>query len=480
MLTKKNTIRAGLLGAVAAAALMVFSPLSPLPAQTNPASMPARVATQNLPDFADLSAAVSPAVVQIAVTATEIDPEGDVPPQFRGTPFAPFFNGQGKAQPHRVRGLGSGFVIDPSGYIVTNFHVAGRADEIQVVFADGSRLPAKRIGGDERTDLALLKVEAPKPLAHVQFGDSDQVRVGQWVLAVGNPFGLGGTVTSGIVSARSRDIGAGPYDDFLQIDAAINQGNSGGPTFDREGNVIGVNTAIYSPNGGSVGLGFAIPANVVKKVVAELREHGRIDRAWMGVSTQSVDAALAAALKLPASKGALVGGVEPNGPAARAGLRRGDVILSLDGTAINDPRDLARKVGDRRAKDEANIEYWRDGRRAEIRVTLASLPDQKPEAAVVGQNEHGNAASGVGLRLAQGPRGEVVVADMLEGSPAEKAGLARGDRLVEIDRKPVRKPEDVVAALRAARGEHREAVAIFVERQGTPLYLALPVPTAKG
>jgi serine protease Do len=478
MLTKKNTIRAGLLGAVAAAALMVFSPLSPLPAQTNPAAMPARVATQNLPDFADLSAAVSPAVVQIAVTATEVDPEGNVPPQFRGTPFAPFF-GQGQPQPHRVRGLGSGFVIDPSGYIVTNFHVAGRADDIQVVFADGSRLPAKRIGGDERTDLALLKVEAPKPLAHVQFGDSDQVRVGQWVLAVGNPFGLGGTVTSGIVSARSRDIGAGPYDDFLQIDAAINQGNSGGPTFDREGNVIGVNTAIYSPNGGSVGLGFAIPANVVKKVVAELREHGKVDRAWMGVSTQGVDSALAAALKLPAAKGALIGGVEPEGPAARAGLRRGDVILSLDGTAINDPRDLARKVGDRRAKDEANIEYWRDGRRAEIRVTLGTLPDQKPDAAVVGQNDNPN-AGGVGLMLAQGPRGEVVVADVQDNSPAEKAGLARGDRLVEVDRKKIKRAEDVVAAVRAARKEHREAIALFVERQGTPLYLALPLPTAKG
>ncbi len=478
MLTKKNTIRAGLLGAVAAAALMVFSPLSPLPAQTNPASMPARVATQNLPDFADLSAAVSPAVVQIAVTATEVDAESNVPPQFRGTPFAPFF-GQSQPQPHRVRGLGSGFVIDPAGYIVTNFHVAGRADEIQVVFADGSRLPAKRIGGDERTDLALLKVEASKPLAHVQFGDSDQVRVGQWVLAVGNPFGLGGTVTSGIVSARSRDIGAGPYDDFLQIDAAINQGNSGGPTFDRDGNVIGVNTAIYSPNGGSVGLGFAIPANVVKKVVAELREHGKVDRAWMGVSTQGVDSALAAALKLPAAKGALIGGVEPEGPAARAGLRRGDVILSLDGTAINDPRDLARKVGDRRAKDEANIEYWRDGRRAEIRVTLGTLPDQKPDAAVVGQNDNPN-AGGVGLMLTQGPRGEVVVADVQDNSPAEKAGLARGDRLVEVDRKKIKRAEDVVAAVRAARKEHREAIALFVERQGTPLYLALPLPTAKG
>ncbi|MBI3503550.1 MAG: Do family serine endopeptidase [Proteobacteria bacterium] len=477
----KRSVRAVLLGATALSAWLAFAPVpsgtpafaqSPAPVQTNAQSLRA------LPDFSDLAATVTPAVVQIAVTATEVENDADVPPQFRGTPFAQFFN-QGRSVPHKVRGLGSGFVVDPQGYIVTNYHVAGTADEIQVVFADGSRLPARRIGADQRTDLALLKVDPPKPLASVAFGDSDAVRVGQWVLAVGNPFGLGGTVTAGIVSARSRDIGSGPYDDFLQIDAAINQGNSGGPTFDRDGNVVGINTAIYSPNGGSVGLGFAIPSNVAKKVVAQLRDHGRIDRAWLGVQSQKIDKALAAALKLPEANGALIGAVDPNGPAAKAGLKRGDVILALDGKAIVDPRDLARRVGDMAADTRAVIGIWRDGKRNELNVSLGLVP-KEDAAQVASAASPTSAGAGLGIRLARTPKGEVVVADLLDGGPGEQAGLRPGDRIVEIDRKVIHAPEEVVAALHKARTENREAIAMYIQREGTPLYLAVPIQTARG
>ncbi len=463
--------RRALLGAAALSALLAFSPLAERAAVAAPP-----VAAHNLPDFSDLAAAVTPAVVQITVTTTEVDSEADVPPQFRGTPFAPFF-GQRPGQPHKTKALGSGFVVDPKGYIVTNFHVAGRAEDIQVVFADGTRLPAKRVGGDERTDLALLKVEPAKPLVAVEFGDSDKVRIGQSVLAVGNPFGLGGTVTAGIVSARSRDIGSGPYDDYLQIDAAINQGNSGGPTFDADGRVVGVNTAIYSPNGGSVGLGFAIPSNLVRKVVDQLREHGKVDRAWMGVQTQAIDEALAAALKLPVASGALVSAVQKDSPAASAGLKRGDVILSLDGAKIESPRDLSRRVGELSAGTRVTLDLWRDGRRTAGEVHLAALPgDDKVAANAPDAKGEG---PGLGVQLARGPQGEVVVAGVLDDGPADKAGLKPGDRVVEVDKQRVRNPEDVVKAVQRARSEHREAIAVYLRRGGDALYLAVPLRAAK-
>lgn len=471
MLTRMNTsVRKALLGAAALSALLVFSPLVERGASAAPAAPAAAV--RNLPDFSDLAASVSPAVVQITVTTTEVDQEASVPPQFRGTPFEQFFN-QGPGQPHRAKALGSGFVIDPSGYIVTNFHVAGRADDIQIVFADGTRLPAKRVGADQRTDLALLKVDAPKPLAYVELGDSDKVRIGQSVLAVGNPFGLGGTVTAGIVSARSRDIGSGPYDDYLQIDAAINQGNSGGPTFDVDGKVIGVNTAIFSPNGGSVGLGFAIPSNIVRKVVDQLRDHGKVDRAWMGVQTQAVDGALAAALKLPAASGALVSAVQKDSPAAAAGLKRGDVILSMDGAKIDTPRELSRRVGDLAEGKRVDLEIWRDGKRTASEVRLGALPTEDKVAAN-GPDAKGE-GPGLGIQLARTPQGEVIVTGVLNDGPADQAGLRPGDRVVEVDKHRVRSPADVVKALHRARAEHREAIAMFLQREGESLYLAVPL-----
>lgn len=474
---KLRAVRASILASVSLVALLALSPMLAR-AQTPNAPAAAAAALQALPDFSELAAAVSPAVVQVAVTATEIDEEAGVPPQFRGTPLAPLF-GQGSRQAHRVRGLGSGFVIDPSGYIVTNYHVAGRADDIQIVFADGTRLPAKRIGADARTDIALLKVDSPKPLAAVALGDSDAVRIGQWVLAVGNPFGLGGTVTAGIVSARARDIGAGPYDDFLQIDAAINQGNSGGPSFGRDGKVIGMNTAIFSPNGGSVGLGFAIPSNLVRKVVDQLRVHGSVDRAWLGVQTQSIDETLAAALKLPSAQGALIGSVQKNSPADQAGLRRGDVILALDSSAIGDPRDLSRRVGDLASGTKATFDIWRDGRRIATTVALGAAPADAAPVAVAAP-EPQTPVAGLGLRLARGGQGETVVAEIAQDGLAEQAGLRPGDVLLEADRQRIRGPNDLAAALRTARQTQRPGIALFLSRDGQPLYLALPVPALRG
>jgi serine protease Do len=279
---------------------------------------------------------VTPAVVNISSTHHEqasSDDQGtpdqgmpDLPP---GSPFEQFFHNfrQHRHGGEAVKALGSGFIIDSSGYVVTNDHVVDSATDIVVTLNDGKDYPAKLIGADKKTDLALLKIDAGKPLPAVSFGNSDVSRVGDWVLAVGNPFGLGGTVTTGIISARSRDIHSGPFDDFLQIDASINKGNSGGPTFNLAGEVIGINSAIYSPNGGSVGIGFAIPANEAKPVLDALREHGKVDRGWIGVQIQPVTPEIANSLGLPGTTGTLVAGVQANGPAAKAQMEQGDVIL---------------------------------------------------------------------------------------------------------------------------------------------------------
>jgi len=275
------------------------------------------------------------------------------------------------AAPRRAIAQGSGFVVDPAGYIVTNNHVAGDATDISVTFPDGRQLGARLVGRDEKTDLALLKVESDRPLPAVRWGDSDAVEVGDWVLAVGNPFGLGGTVTAGIVSARGRDIQAGPYDDFLQLDAPINQGNSGGPAFDMRGAVIGVNTAIYSPNGGSVGIGFAIPSAVARPVVEELRARGRVERGWIGVAVQPLVPEIALGLGLQATQdGALVAQVEPGGPAAIGGLRQGDVVVEVGGEKVGNPEQAARAIAGARARHAASVLLLVDRHGAERFVAL--------------------------------------------------------------------------------------------------------------
>ena len=281
-----------------------------------------------------------------------------------GSPFEKFFKQfrdrmgepeSGKPQPHMATGLGSGFIVDPSGYVVTNNHVVDGPSDVKVRLDDDSVYPAKIVGTDAQTDLALLKIDAKRLLPAVDFGDSDKAEVGDWVMAVGNPFGLGGTVTAGIISARGRSIDAGPYDDFLQIDAPINQGNSGGPLFSMDGQVIGVNAAIYSPNGGSVGIGFAIPSNMAKAVIAQLKETGKVERGWLGVQIQKVTPEIAGAVGLTEARGAMVTEVTPDSPAAKAGLKQGDVILGFAGEKVADPRGLARAVAKEPAGSKTSL-----------------------------------------------------------------------------------------------------------------------------
>lgn len=274
-----------------------------------------------------------------------------------------------------MHALGSGFIIDPDGYVVTNNHVIDGADEITVILEGGDRLEAKVVGRDAKTDLALLKIDADEPLPYVSFGDSDAARVGDWVVAVGNPFGLGGSVTAGIISARGRDIHAGPFDDFLQVDAPINRGNSGGPLFSTSGEVIGINTAIYSPNGGNVGIGFATPSSLARTVIAQLREKGSVERGWLGVTIQSVTDDIADSLGLDEAEGALVSKVLPDSPAASAGLQQGDVILALNGQRITRFKTLPRLVAEAKTGKPATVTVWRDGREKDVTVTIGRMPE---------------------------------------------------------------------------------------------------------
>ncbi|MSO91069.1 MAG: PDZ domain-containing protein [Acetobacteraceae bacterium] len=321
--------------------------------------------------FAPLVKRVLPAVVNISVAETTMRGP-TLPPELRGTPFERQFRERfgGRQQ---TMGAGSGFIVDPAGFIVTNRHVVGRADRIKVALADGTEFVARLIGADELTDIALLKVNAPRPLPFVAFGDSRQVEVGDWIIAAGNPFGLGGSVSAGIISARGRDLGAGPFDDFLQLDAPINPGNSGGPLFNMDGQVVGVNTAIVSPSGGSVGIGFAIPSEIVLGVVRDLREKGRIERGWLGVSMQEIQTA-----------GVGIAGVERAGPAARAGLRPGDVVIAVDGIKVDTARELIRVVARKSPGANATLNVRRQGRDVELPVTVGKRP---PTSAANGSEE---------------------------------------------------------------------------------------------
>ena len=317
--------------------------------------------------FAPLVKRVLPAVVNISVAETTTT-SPTLPPELRGTPFERQFRERFAGRRERTTGAGSGFVIDAAGFIVTNRHVVGRADRITVAFSDGTELPAKLIGADELTDIALIKVNAPRPLPFVAFGDSRQAEVGDWIIAAGNPFGLGGSVSAGIISARGRDLGAGPFDDFLQLDAPINPGNSGGPTFNMDGQVIGVNTAIVSPSGGSVGIGFAVPSEIAARIVQELRGKGRIERGWLGVSVQEMQGV-----------GAGIAGVERTGPAARAGLRPGDIVTAVDGAKVESARELIRVVAGKPPGVGATLTVRRQGRDVEMPVTVGRRPPTQME-----------------------------------------------------------------------------------------------------
>jgi len=437
----------------------------------------------NQAGFAPLVAKVKPAVVNIAtseIVAKDnrqglpgFSPDFPFPDQFRR-----FFEHRGHSAPEHA--LGSGFIIDPAGYIVTNNHVVDGASKITVTLDDSSTYPAKVIGRDAKTDLALLKIDAGKTLPYVAFGKSADEQVGDWVIAVGNPFGLGGTVTAGIVSAHGRNINEGPYDDFLQVDAPINPGNSGGPLFNQSGQVVGIDTAIYSPNGGNVGIGFAIPSDLASKVVAQLREHGKIERGWLGVQMQPLTPALAKAIGLSNDKGVLINDVLPDSPAAKAKLAQGDVILSFNGADIKEPRDLALAVANTQAGASAKITYWRDGHDHTAEVTIAKQDKDQAEASA---GTEGGEKLGLSLApLDKNARNElglpssasgVVVAAVEDGSPADESGLQTGDVIVRIGDHPVTSPRDAAAKIHEAERAKKAALPLLVTRNGTTYYIAL-------
>ncbi|MGK7866397.1 trypsin-like peptidase domain-containing protein [Falsiroseomonas sp. E2-1-a20] len=326
-----------------------------------------------LPDFADLAERVLPAVVSISVTS---EARADIPPELRGTPFERYFRERerGRGRGPQVQGAGSGFVIDPAGLLVTNNHVIGNATRVQVTFQNGQEYQARLVGSDELTDLALLRIEARGTLPALAWGSSGSMRVGNWVLAAGNPFGLGGSITSGIVSARGREIGAGPFDDFIQTDAPINPGNSGGPLFNTAGEVIGINTAIYSPSGASAGIGFAVPSDLARGVIDQLRGNGRVERGWLGVSVQDVGSEPGATPTATPAGGVLVAGVERGSPAARAGLRQGDQVVAINGEAVATSRALVRGIAAVTPGQTVRLSILRNGRPTDVPVQVGRRP----------------------------------------------------------------------------------------------------------
>jgi serine protease Do len=388
--------------------------------------------------------------------------------------------------PHNKRavtGEGSGFFISADGYAVTNNHVVDHAKTVQVTTDDGTVYKAKVVGTDAKTDLALIKVEADKSFPFVKFADRDP-RVGDWVVAVGNPFGLGGTVTAGIVSARGRDIGSGPYDDYIQIDAPINKGNSGGPAFNMEGNVIGVNTAIFSPSGGSVGIGFDIPADTAKTVVAQLKEHGFVNRAWLGVQIQPVTVEIADSLGLKKAEGAIVAEPQADSPALKAGIAAGDVITAMNGAAIKDSRDLARKVGTMIPGTSVKLAVVRKGEVKTIDLTLGKMPSQQQAKADTdtGSSSDGSPRLGLGLAPAKDVAGSgeqgVAVVQVDPNGPAAERGMKTGDVILDVGGKTVANPADVRKALSEARAAGKNAVLMRVKTAEAVRFIALPVGKA--
>ena len=476
---------------VAALALL----LAGLDATPSPARGPDSVA--------DVAEGLQDAVVNISTTQTlkgsaEALPNGPGP---KGSPFEEFFDdffddegGNGLAR--KVSSLGSGFVIDPGGLVVTNNHVIEGADEIVVNFTDGTSLKVTKIlGHDPKTDLALLKVEPKTPLKAVTFGDSTKMRVGDWVMAIGNPFGLGGSVTVGIISATRRDINAGPYDDFLQTDAAINRGNSGGPLFNMDGEVIGVNTAIISPSGGSIGIGFAVPSNSAVLVLDQLKEFGETRRGWLGVHVQNVTEEIAASLGLAEPKGALVAKVSPGSPAAAAGIQPSDVIVKFDGESIENMRSLPRAVAATAIGKSVPLELLRKGETKSFSVTIGRLPDDVEDAdAVKGEDKvppepkpEPEREDLLGLSLAPltgDLRKRYGIAESIEGvvvvevkpnSPAAEKDVKPGDVIVEVTQEKVRQPQDVKTRLLAVRKSGRRSVLLLLsDGKGELRFVAVP------
>ncbi len=469
-----------------------------------PAALPALAASGKGPDtVADAAERVMDAVVNIStsqnVAAARSVPAPQLPP---GSPYEEFFeeffkrrqedgNAPTPNRPRRVSSLGSGFVIDPAGLIVTNNHVIADADEIYANFNDGSKLKAELVGRDPKTDLALLRVKPEKPLTAVKFGDSEKMRVGDWVMAIGNPFGLGGTLTVGVVSARNRDINSGPYDNFIQTDAAINRGNSGGPLFNMEGEVIGVNTAIISPSGGSIGIGFAVPAATAAPVLAQLKDFKEVRRGWIGARIQPVTDELAEALGIGKARGALVGVVSEESPAAKAGLKAGDVIVSFNGREIKQVRDLTRIVADTAVDSDVDVVVLRDGKPVTLRFKVARMPeDQKAEAGKDGDSTAPKVEARRALGMEFSPITEdlrrrfklkteikgVVITQVDRSSPAGDKGLKVGQVIVQVGQEAVTSPADVEKQIDALRKQNKKSALFLVsDGQGQQEFVTVPL-----
>ncbi len=458
---------------------------------------PGNAVARAAPDsFADMVEKLLPAVVNISTTQkvagrSEEGPQFNFPP---GSPFRDFFE-QFQRRPReapqrRGTSLGSGFIVDKAGYIVTNNHVIEGADQITVVLHDDRKFDAELIGRDPKTDLALLKVKSKKDLPFVEFGDSDKARVGDWVVAIGNPLGLGGTVTAGIVSARGRDIRSGPYDDYIQTDAPINRGNSGGPLFDLEGKVIGVNTAILSPSGGSIGIGFSIPSQLAVGVIDQLRNYGSTRRGWLGVQIQAVTDEIAESLGLSKAEGALVAGVIKDSPAQAAGFKTGDVIMSFDGRSVTESRRLPRMVAETDVGKKVRVLVWRGGKKVTLGVKLGELekvdqasltsPGKEPKEAGKGRK-----VPELGMTLATATKelasrydlGEdvagVVVTDVDKDSSAAEKGVRPGDVIAEVNQVKVKTVKDVVQQVTKATKGGRKSVLLLVNQGGDLRFLAL-------
>ncbi|MBV2142663.1 Do family serine endopeptidase [Falsochrobactrum sp. TDYN1] len=457
--------------------------------------------------FADLVEKVRPAVVSVRVKK-DVQETANSGRQFFGSPgfdqlpdghpLKRFFRDFGveprgdarpgnrqKSRPGHERPVaqGSGFLISEDGYVVTNNHVVSDGDAYSIVLDDGAEFDAKLIGTDPRTDLAVLKIEdAKRKFTYVTFGDDNKIRVGDWVVAVGNPFGLGGTVTSGIVSARGRDIGAGPYDDFIQIDAAVNKGNSGGPAFDLSGEVIGINTAIFSPSGGSVGIAFAIPSSTAKQVVDQLIKKGSVERGWIGVQIQPVTKDIAASLGLAEEKGALVASPQSDGPAAKAGINAGDVITAVNGETVDGPRELARKIANITPGEKVALTVWRKNKAEEVNITIAAMPEdlgKTDNPAPGGDTQQGETLDSYGLTVVPSEDGNgVVVTNVDPDSDASDRGIRSGDVIVTVNNQAVKDAQDINKAIDEAAKAGRKAVLLQLQSNDQSRFVALPIDQA--
>jgi len=428
-------------------------------------------------NFSDLAEKVRPGVVNIQVAKTVKNAGFGFPNAFR-TPFGDFFGPFSEENPHRSpeqQGVGSGFVISSDGYILTNNHVIDDATQIKIKLSDGKEYDAKVVGRDPKTDLALLKAEGASNLHPLQLGDSDSLKVGNWVVAIGSPFGLEQTVTAGIVSAKGRVIGSGPYDNFIQTDASINPGNSGGPLLNTEGQVIGINTAIFSQSGGNVGIGFAIPVNMAKEIVPQLEEKGHVTRGWLGVGIQKITPELAKSFGLKDEKGALVSQVAKGGPAEKGGIETGDVIVEFDGKKVADMNDLPRVVASTPVGKTVPVKVLRGGNVVDREVKIAEM-EQKEEVANVStrkplgmavQNITPEIAKGLGLKTETG----VVVASVVPGSPAAKADIRSGDVIQQVNKKPVKDVEDFKQKIENAKDQ--ETILLLIQRGASSLFAAL-------